>query len=43
LLDFLAGLTKLAALSRARGALRTYTATFGVKAAPCRSRSSTTA
>ena len=40
---FLAGLTNFAALSRARGTLRTYTAKYGVEAAPCRSRSSTTA
>jgi len=43
LFDFLAGLTKIVALSRARGTLWTYTAKYGVEAAPCRSRSSATA
>jgi hypothetical protein len=42
-LGFLAALTNHVALSRARGTLRNYTAKYGVEAAPCRSRSSTTA
>jgi hypothetical protein len=41
-LGFLAGLTHIVALSRARGTLRTYTAKYGVEAAPCRSRSRVT-